>query len=417
MKKPVRTLLAAAAVLLLAAPGLAQKGDQADAKASTKPSAITARVVDAAKKPVAAAKVAIKSPAGEVVAEAVTDKKGEFKVKVEGPAGKYLVNILAEGSAPFENAIDLEPGKEQRVEVKLLSAEEGRKNEGIRLYNEAAEAFRNQDWATAKAKFNEALVVAPDLAEPRLGLADIALTEGDTQEAVAQAEAFMKAKPDDEQGKRVAYSAYMRAGMLEPAKKISAELGDAKLNAGLAIDFYNQGALASQKGDFPGAVAKFKEALQYDPNLAEAWAGLAAVQYNQSLFAEALEAADKALALKPSLVPGMRSRFLALDGLGRRAEANAAWDAYAAIDKNGALDLLVRRAEVDFKDNKMELAEQSLVRVLALDPENSQAHLQIGLIYAGTNPAKSKEHLQKFLKLSPDHPEAETAKLILAELR
>lgn len=414
MNKIVRSLLAASAVLLLAAPGLAEKADK---KEAVKPSAITARVVDANKKPVPSAKVAIKSPTGEVVAEAVTDKKGEFKVKVEGPAGKYLVNIVAEGSAPFENGIDLEPGKEQRVEVKLLSAEEGRKNEGIRLYNEAAEAFRNQDWATAKTKFNGALEAAPDLAEPRLGLADIALTEGDTQEAIKQAEAFMAAKPDDEQGKRVAYSAYMRAGMLDQAKKISAELGDAKLNAGLAVDFYNQGALASQKGDFPTAVAKFKEALQYDENLAEAWAGLSAVQYNQSQFAEALEAADKALAIKPSLVTGMRTRFLSLDGLGKRTEANAAWDTYAAIDKNGALDLLVRRAEVDFKDNKMELAEQSLVRVLALDPENAQAHLQIGLIYAGTNPAKSKEHLQKFLKLAPTHPEAETAKLILAELK
>ena len=281
----------------------------------------------------------------------------------------------------------------------------------------AAEAFRNQNWAVAKEKFQAAIAISPEMAEPRLGLADIALTEGNTAEAVTQVEAFLALRPTDEQGKRLAYSAYLRAGMQDKAKKISAELGDAKLNAGLAVDLYNQGALASQKSDFTTALAKFKEASDYDPNLAEAWAGMASVHYNLGQFADALVNADKALALKPNLVPGMRSRFLALDGLGKKAEADAAWDTYAAIDKKGAFDLLVRRAEMDFKDGKNDSAEAALLRVLNLDPDNAQAHLQIGLIYSGTNAAKAKEHLEKFLKLAPNHPEAATAKDILSYLK
>lgn len=414
MKKLASFLLAAA--LLLAAPGFAQDGGKKDEKKNDKPAVITARVVDAKKKPAAAAKVKVKGMDGALVAEATTDKKGEFQVKLAVPAGKYVVAIDAEGSAPFENSIDLEPGQEQRVEIKLLSVEEGAKNVAIKLYNEAADAFRNQDWATAKVKFNEALATAPDMPEPRLGLADIALTEGNTAEAIIQVEAFLKVKPDDVQGKKLAYSAYLRAGQQEKAKAISAELGDSKLNAGLAIDYYNQGALASQKGDFPTALAKFKEATELDPNLAEAYAGMGSVHYNQGQFAEALVNADKALALKPTLPAAMRSKFLALDGLGRKEEAGAAWDAYAPIDKKGALDLLVRSAEADFKDNNLAAAEKSLLRVLALDPEDAQAHLQIGLVYAGTNPAKAKEHLQKFIKLAPNHPEVPTAKDILSFL-
>lgn len=415
MKKVVRSLLAGAAVLLLAVPAVAK--DKKDKDATPKPAAIAARVIDAAKKPVPGAKVVIKKPTGEVALEVVTDKKGEFKVEVPGEAGRYTVAIEAAGSAPFENPIDLEPGKEQRVEIKLLSAEEGKKNFAIKAYNEAAEAFRNQDWAKAKAKFHEALETSPEMAEPRLGLADIALTEGNTQEAITQVEAYLKAKPDDVQGKKIAYTAYLRSGQQDKAKAISAELGDTKLNQGLAIDLYNQGALASQKNDFDTALAKFKEATEYDANLAEAWAGMGSVLYNQGKFAEALTNAEKALALKPTLQPAMRSRFLALDGLKRKEEAGVAWDAYAAIDKNGALDLLVRSAEADFKDGNLEAAEASLLRVLNLNPDDPQAHLQIGLVYASTNPQKCKEHLQRFLKLAPNHPEAETAKDILAYLK
>ena len=407
MKKILRSLLAAACLVLVAAPALAEG----------KPATLAARVVNADKKPVRGATVVIKSPAGDKVAEAITDKKGEFKVKIEGEGGDYIVAINAEGSAPFENSLKLEPGKEQRVEISLLSAEEGRKNLAIKAYNEAANAFKTQDWATAKAKFQEAIDINPELAEPRLGLADIALTEGNTQEAITQIEAFRKLRPDDEQGKRVAYTAYLRAGNQAEAKKISAELGDAKLNAGLAIDLYNQGAIASQKSDLATALAKFKEAAELDPNLAEAWAGMAAVLYNQSKFAEALENAEKSLTIKPNLTQGIRSRFLALDGLGKKAEAAAAWEAYAATDKKGALDLLTRRAETDFKDGNAQAAELALQKVLALDPDNAQANLQIGLIYSGSDTAKAKAHLQKFLAVAPEHPEAETAKEILAYLK
>lgn len=418
VKRALRSLLAGAvAVLIAAAPLAAKDKKDKDKDAAPKPAAISARVIDAGKKPVPGAKVTIKGPTGEVAAEVVTDKKGEFKVEIKGEPGKYIVAIDAAGNAPFENPIDLEAGQEQRVEIKLLSAEEGKKNFAIKLYNEAADAFRKQDWPVAKAKFAEALVASPEMAEPRLGLADIALTEGNTQDAITQVEAYLKIKPDDVQGKKIAYTAYLRAGQQDKAKAISAELGDAKLNAGLAIDLYNQGALASQKNDFDTALAKFKEATDYDANLAEAWAGMGSVLYNQGKFAEALANAEKALALKPTLQPAMRSRFLALDGLKRKQEAGVAWDAYAAIDKNGALDLLIRSAEADFKDGNLEAAEASLLRVLGLNPDDAQAHLQIGLVYASTNPQKCKEHLQRFLKLAPSHPEAETAKDILAYLK
>lgn len=403
-------LVSLLALNLVASPALA-----ADKR---KPATLSARVLNPAGKPLRDAKVTIKDPTGAVVAELVTDKKGEFKFKVEGDQeGKYVVQIQGEGVTPFEGAVDLVAGKDNGVEVKVLSQEEGKKNEAIKAYNAAAAAFREQQWETAKAKFLEAIQLDPTLAEPHLGLADIYLTEAKTAEAVAEIETFMKMRPDDEQGKRLAYSAYLRAGQVDKAKKISAELGDARLNAGLAIDTYNQGATASQKGDWATALAKFNEAAALDPTLAEVHSGMASVYYNQAKFAEALAAAEKALSLKPGMAAGLRSRFLALDGLGKGPEAAAAWDAYRVVDGKGALDLMVRRAETDFKDGNMAAAEAALNRVLSIDAENPDAHLQLGLVLSGSDAAKAKAHLQKFLQLAPNHPEVQTAKDILEYLK
>jgi tetratricopeptide (TPR) repeat protein len=413
MKTLFQALAVATSLALLAVPALA--ADKKD-KDKERPSGIAATVLDAAGKPLRDAAVVVKDPAGTVVFQGVTDKKGEFKVKIPGGVGKFVVNITAPSVTPFEGAIELTAGQESNVEVKMLSLAEGQKNEAIKAYNDAANAFREQNWETAKAKFNEAISLDPELAEPHLGLADIYLTENKTAEAVASIETFMKMRPEDEQGKRLAYTAYLRANEVEKAKKLSAELGDERLNKGLAIDTYNQGATASQKGDYVTAMAKFDEAAKLDPTLAEVHAGMASVYYNQAKFEQALAAAEKALSMKPGLTGGLRSRFLALDGLGK-AEAGAAWEAYRAVDTKGALDLMVRRAETDFKDGNMAAAQTALNRVLSIDPDNAYAHLQIGLAYSGTEPAKAKVHLEKFLKLAPNHPEAQTAKDILAYLK
>jgi len=90
-----------------------------------------------------------------------------------------------------------------------------------------------------------------------------------------------------------------------------------------------------------------------------------------------------------------------------------AFEAYHEVAPDAAVDLLYRRADLDFRGNRPEAAKAALLEILELDPEFARAHYTLGLIYANTDTAKAREHLQRFLDLSPKDPEAGSAKEML----
>ena len=87
---------------------------------------------------------------------------------------------------------------------------------------------------------------------------------------------------------------------------------------------------------------------------------------------------------------------------------------YIELDRAAAADLLYQRADLDFRDNQPELARAALLKVLELDPDMARAHYTLGKVYASTDTAKAKEHLQKFIELAPEDPEVETAKAMIS---
>ncbi|MCG8455324.1 MAG: tetratricopeptide repeat protein [Holophagales bacterium] len=352
----------------------------------------------------------------EKVGESVTNRKGKFEIEIEDPSGEYIVSFAAEGYAPFDGRVELEESRQQILSVKLLDEAAGRANQAIQAYNDGAAAHRSGDLAAALAKFREAAEINPELAPAHLGIADIHLQQGQTEEAVAAVEMFRTLEPDDEQGKKVAYEAYRRAGLSEKAKALAEELGNPDMSAELAIGVYNEGAHASQQGDYETALAKFRQAAELDPGLAQAHSGVASIYYNQSQLDEALAAADQALGVDGENRQGLRIRYLVLDARGELEPAMAAWDAYRALDEDGAVDLLFRRATMDFEAGDTDRAREALAKVLSLRPDFARAHYQLGLVLASTDTAKAKEHLAKFLELAPDDPEAEAAKEIMAHL-
>ena len=356
----------------------------------------------------------VKLEGGETVGQDTTTKKGEFEIEVDGAGGKYAVKFSGEGFADFTGEVELIAGEEQNLDVKLLSAEEGVKNQAIALYNAAAEAHRTKDLDTALAKFQEAVTLDPSLAPSHLGIADIHLQQGNVEAAIVAAERFVEMKPDDEQGKKVLFEAYRRGGQLDKAKAIAGDVDEAALNQDMAIGIYNEGALASQQGDYEAALAKFQEAAELHPQMAQAHAGVASILYNQQDLDGAYAAAEKALAIEPENRQGMRIKYLALDAKGQVAEALKVWDAYQALDADGAIDLLYRRADMDFQAGDTARAQTALKKVLEVKPDFARAHYTLGLTYTATDSAKAKEHLQKFIELAPDDPEVPAAKEILA---
>ena len=351
---------------------------------------------------------------GTTVGEDVTNKKGEFEIEVPDAAGQYAVKFTGEGFADFSGDVELIAGEAQNIDVKLLSAAEGVKNEAITAYNAAAEAHRTKDFDTALVQFQKAIELDDSLAPSYLGMADIYLQKGMTAEAVTAAEKFLEMRPDDEQGKKVLFEAYRRSGDLEKAKAVAGDVDNEALAEDMAIGVYNEGALASQQGDYDKALAKFQEAADLKPDMAQAHAGVASILYNQEKLDGALAAAEKALAIEPENRQGLRIQYLALDAKGAVPEALKVWDAYQALDADGAVDLLYRRADMDFQGGDTARAQEALKRVLAVRPDFARAHYTLGLTYTATDAAKAKEHLQKFIELAPDDPEVPAAKEILA---
>lgn len=175
-----------------------------------------------------------------------------------------------------------------------------------------------------------------------------------------------------------------------------------------AILAYNAGVIASKTKDYAPAEAKFKEAVGYDPKLRQAWESLSVVELALGHDQEAVDAAEKAIALGSADQVVLESRWQAyrnlkdeakaaealkdLEKVGRRTEQakkvhNEAVKLLKAKDYAGAFAKFQEALEVDpnLQPSLLGLAEAGLKidrnaeaataaeTVLKTDPKNEHA--------------------------------------------
>ena len=90
-----------------------------------------------------------------------------------------------------------------------------------------------------------------------------------------------------------------------------------------------------------------------------------------------------------------------------------ALDVFAKQDPKAAAELLLRRAELDFKADDREAARPGLEQAVELNPRLARAHYLLGLILYSLDKDKAKGHLQRFIDLTPDDPDAAGARLLV----
>ena len=190
-----------------------------------------------------------------------------------------------------------------------------------------------------------------------------------------------------------------------------------------AILAYNEGVTALKNNDLAAAVPKFEQAAALNPELADAQAVLAELYLELKRPADSVAAAERYLALKPNDPRGLRVRYDALKMSGDAAKVKEALDALMAADpkdQETAVRLFNEGAERTRAGQYDEAAVyfERVVQIAPDDPMFAKAHYVLGLSWAkdDAKKAQAKEHLQKFLELSPSDPDAATAKEMLEYL-
>ncbi len=111
-----------------------------------------------------------------------------------------------------------------------------------------------------------------------------------------------------------------------------------------AANFSNQGSLKVQKGDIPGAIANFTQALALNPNIPQAYLGLGIATAKQGNKQQAIYNYDRALQFNPNLAEAYFGRGQAYYELGNKQKAIGDYEQAIRVNPDYGLAYLERGA-------------------------------------------------------------------------
>jgi tetratricopeptide (TPR) repeat protein len=376
------------------------------------------KIVDPKGKPIEGAKVTlVKVDDQSVAASATTDKKGNYKLTI-ATAGDFKLRAEKGGFGPGERLAKVELGMVyNEADVQLVDEALWKQNQAVEAFNAGVQELQAGKPEAAVASFEKASEMNPQLAQAQYAMAAALHGLKRWEEAAAAIDRYQQMQPADQRPEllQLAFELYFEAGQDDKAKAALAKITDPKARAELAPRVYNAGVAMNKAEDFDGAIARFALAAELDPSFALAHQNIAAIEFNRQRFKEALPHLDQLLAAKPDSVEGLRMRFFSLRALDddRMKSALAAYLAKAPA----AGEEVAKIAGDDFDGGNAELATKTLEALVEVKPDVAVAHYHLGraLASAGAN-AGAKTHLQHFIEMAPNHPDAAAAKQMMAEL-
>jgi len=197
----------------------------------------------------------------------------------------------------------------------------------------------------------------------------------------------------------------------------AAPIAPAKSSSDVAIETFNQGAEANNKGDKATAEAKFLEAVKKNPDLSAGWNALTVLAFEKKDWAKTLEYGGKAVDLDPSQTDLYSMMAEAARQTGDK-KAAAEWTAKYAEANPDSPEILYNKGIDAYNKGKMKDAEAALTKAVEVKPDFANAQFYLGMASFNLNHKQSaKEHLQKYLELEPNGKEAGTVKEILPLLK
>jgi tetratricopeptide (TPR) repeat protein len=381
-------------------------------------------------KPIAGVKVTITSPEFNFKQEKTTDSKGKFSAMFVDATRKYTAHLEKEGYMAIDQPIALETGG---VHAETFSLPPGQAvdtskpqelsgaNQAILAYNAGVTALNAKDYGTALTKFEEAHTLDPNLAPVAEGLAATAgglLDAKQYPEGLKAVDRYLELKPGEASGLRLRYDLLKASGDTEKANAALELLTKTDPGRETAIRYFNLAAETVRNGKTDDAIPQLQKAIELDPTLEQGYSALAGIYLPRKKYKEALALGDKLLALKPDSSEAQTIRYQAYQGLGDKAKIQEVKAALEAANTTQTPESAFNQGVTLYNANNVAEAIKSFERALAAKPDYAKAHYMLGLSYVSANDmAKAKEHLQEFVRLAPNDPDAAAAKEMLGTLQ
>lgn len=389
---------------------------------------IIGTVTDDQSAPLPGVKVTFTRPGTDYKQEKTSDAKGKFTLLVLDATQEYTIRLEKEGYQPYEEVLKPKPQDTLRISYQLgklvpagpsdaqLKELEG-KNQAVASFNEGVTLLRSNDLAGAAAKFEAATQSDASLAPAFGALAEVYVELGKNAEALAAADRYLQLEPGNVRGLKVQFDAYKAMGDTAKTDEVLKALAAVDKSRDTAIRAYNLGAEASRSGNRDAAIAYLKQTLEIDPTLDQAYTALGQVYMVKKSYKEAVAALEPLLARDPVNLEALTIRYEALKAAGDKEGAKAAEAAMKTAQASQSPEALFKQGVAQYNSNNLASAIETLERAVSVDPRHAKAHYMLGLAYTGSDPAKAKEHLQKFLELAPNDPDAAAAKEMLGYMK
>lgn len=184
-----------------------------------------------------------------------------------------------------------------------------------------------------------------------------------------------------------------------------------------AVKLFNEGLQAGKDGDAVTAEARLKAALEIAPGLSQAHAALTILYFEADRNKEAATEVEAWLGADPGNATALRIQYEVQKALGDEQAILKAKTALEQADPKLLADSLVEEGRKLFNAGDQAGAKDLLTQALEKNPDAPRAHYLLGLCAVSEeNPDEARAHIERFLELAPDDPEAATAKELLGML-
>ncbi|MCH9648713.1 MAG: tetratricopeptide repeat protein [Deltaproteobacteria bacterium] len=403
---PSLVLSMAVCAVLVATPAVAKK-----------PAKVEIRAVDEQGEAIEGVQLTITSPDDPNFRQQISSNgKGVIAFEMTNAAANYLYQFDKEGFERQITTMEIQAGKKVEVQVVLPSANSAgaKRRRASELYNQGVEAFNAGEKTKSAGLFQQSAEADDTLAEPRIGLAEVAFGLGDWDTAAGAAQQALAIDETSLAAQRVLFEASLALHDEEKLAGALERIRGTELAGGAAVLVYNDGVAALKAPEPDRAALRFQQAIRLDPALAVAHAALASAHYNRQDFETCLTTVDHLLTLEPQNPRGLRLRYMAAEALGKAELAGQALSALEAVDPKASGELLYSRADAAFKNGNLDSAKQLLTRILTVDPEHIEANYTLGLCHLnGGNNAEARKQLERVIQLAPDSQQARDAQEML----